>query len=245
MALIKLSAIGITAMSGTTGGQTFAFNRAGKYVRNWAKPTNPQTDVQTANRALFGFLSQAWGSLSPEEVNAWNMAAQTQSRTNRLGESYSMNGFTYFKSVNQNLITSGLETGLTTTPPAILDAPDPIVESFVVLLDAGVLDTAEFEIEFPVAVAASTMTMSVQLYLEKAGKNQGYGTVKSLWGAKTYYPVPATAEGAIFTLSLLGFPQLTSLGVAAGDKIFARLQTVSISGTSSVAVTTDTLVGTV
>lgn len=240
MALIKLSAIGITAMSGTTGGQTFAFNRAGKYVRNWAKPTNPQTDIQTANRALFGFLSQAWGSLSAEEVAAWNVAAQTQSRTNRLGESYSMNGFTYFKSVNQNLLNSGLADNVTALPPSIVEAPDPMVEGFIVEMDGGALDGARLLTEFPVAVVVDQQVLSVQLYLQPSGKNQGYGTVKSLWGAKNYYPIPATSVGATFDLDIS--ESVAALVPAVGDKVFARVQTISVSGQTSVAVTTDTFV---
>lgn len=240
MALIKLSAVGITAISGTTGGTTFAYNRAGKYVRNWAKPTNPQTDVQTANRALFGFLSQAWGSLSLEEAAAWREAAKAQTRTNALGDSYTMTGFTYFKSVNQNLINSGLADSVAALPPSIVDAPDPMVEGFTVEMDGGILDSAVILTEFPVAVVADQQVMSIQLYLQRSGKNQDYGTVKSLWGAKNYYPITATTVGQTFSLDIT--ESVAALSPVVGDRMFARVQVISVSGQTSVAVTTDTFV---
>lgn len=245
MALIKLSAVGITAMSGTTGGQTFAFNRAGKYVRNWAKPTNPQTAIQTANRALFAFLSQAWGSLSPEEVAAWKEEAALQERTNRLGEQYKMNGFTYFKSVNQNLMSSGLETSFLPVPPEVILAPDPLLEGFSIeVTGTGVqpITDGAIEIAFPVAVAADTMMASVQYVVQPVGKNIDYGTAKSIFGPKIYVPVPLTAEGANFVVQTDEQIQAAIGNQIAGNKVFARIQIISISGNTSVAITTDTIV---
>lgn len=245
MALIKLSAIGITALSGTTAGSTFAFSRSGKYVRNWAKPTNPQTGVQTANRALFAFLSQAWGSLSQDEVNKWKEEAALQERTNRLGEQYKMNGFSYFKSVNQYLMSSGQETTFLPEPPEVIAAPDPIIDAFTLtVLGTGSqpLESANIDLTFPVAVAANTMVASVQFVVQPVGKNIDYGTAKAIFGPKIYVPVSATAEGATF--ELMGSEGLQSaLGdQVAGNKVFARIQIISNSGNTSVAITTDTIV---
>lgn len=245
MALIKLSAIGITALSGTTGGSTFAFSRSGKYVRNWAKPTNPQTDVQTANRARFAFLSQAWGSLSQDQVNKWKEEAALQERTNRLGEQYKMNGFSYFKSVNQYLMSSGQETSFLPEPPEVLLAPDPMIDAFSIgVLGTGSqpIDAAGLAITFPVAVAASTMVASVQFVVQPVGKNIDYGTAKAIFGPKFYVPVPVLAEGATFSLASELELQPWIGNQIAGNKVFARIQIISNSGNTSVAVTTDTIV---
>lgn len=245
MALIKLSAIGITALSGTTGGSTFAYSRSGKYVRNWAKPTNPQTDVQTQNRALFAFLSQAWGSLSQEQVNKWKEEALLQERTNRLGEQYKMNGFSYFKSVNQYLMSSGQRSEILPEPPEVLLAPDPILDGFAIAvtgtgtqpISAGTIDLV-----FPVDVDVDTMVASVQYVVQPVGKNIDYGTAKAIFGPKIYVPVPATLEGNKFTVQKLVDLQANLGNQIAGNKVFARIQIISNSGNTSVAVTTDTIV---
>lgn len=245
MALIKLSAIGITALSGTTAGSTFAFSRSGKYVRNWAKPTNPQTDVQTANRALFAFLSQAWGSLSQDQVNKWKEEAALQERTNRLGEQYKMNGFSYFKSVNQYLMSSGQETSFLPEPPEVLAAPDPLIDGFSIEVDGAgsqPIDAGMLAISFPVDVAASTMVASVQFVVQPAGKNIDYGTAKAIFGPKFYVPVPATLEGVTWSMATEALMQGWIGNQIVGNKVFARVQIISNSGNTSVAVTTDTIV---
>lgn len=245
MALIKLSAIGITALSGTSGGTTFAYSRSGKYMRNWAKPTNPQTAVQTQNRALFGFLSQAWGSLSQDEVAKWNEEAALQERTNRLGEQYKMNGFSYFKSVNQLLLSSGQESSFLTEPPEVLAAPDPIIDGFTIAVTgtgSQPIDTAQLDLAFPVAVDAGTLVASIQFVVQPIGKNIDYGTAKAIFGPKFYVPVPATAEGAGWAMASETELQTWIGNQIAGNKVFARVQIISNSGQTSVAVTTDTIV---
>lgn len=103
MALIKLSSIGITNLSGKAGGSVYAHNRGGNYIRNFVVPSNPKTALQAAARAAFGALSSAWRSLTQEARNAWKEAATSFPYINRLGEQKIMSGLNLYVSLNRNL----------------------------------------------------------------------------------------------------------------------------------------------
>ena len=66
MAKIKLSAIGITNISGKSGGSVFAHNKNGNYVRRLGIATQPQTAKQTLVRGVFGLFSRMWSDLTQE-----------------------------------------------------------------------------------------------------------------------------------------------------------------------------------
>lgn len=189
MALIKLSAVGITAMSGASGGSVFAFNRGGKYVRNWAKPTNPQTSKQTMMRSIFGFVSQLWGTLDQDQVDLWNSAGSNQERTNALGEQHAMTGFTYFKAVNQNRLHSGWETPLL-TPPSIMAIPAVISQSFRV--EQGAIN--ELKLQLGDSVTSGDYIASVGWSVVSANQNRDYGSVKNKFQNRVRVPVPAGDE---------------------------------------------------
>lgn len=189
MALIKLSAVGITAMSGASGGSVFAFNRGGKYVRNWAKPTNPQTSKQTMMRSIFGYVSQLWGTLSQEDVDLWNSAGANQERTNALGEQHSMTGFTYFKAVNQNRLHSGWETPLL-TPPSIMAIPAVISQDFE-YVEGG---NKELILKLGDSVNAGDYIASVGWAVVSANQNRDYGSIKNKFQNRVRIPIPAGDE---------------------------------------------------
>lgn len=87
MALIKFGG-GVAGASGKVAGTVYARNRSGAYQRNWAKPTNPTTPLQSAAREKLSNAVSAWQSLSAGDVDAWNAYASTMTRLNRLGDSY-------------------------------------------------------------------------------------------------------------------------------------------------------------
>ena len=115
-ALIKLSAIGITTISGKTDGQVFANSGRGRYVKNFTMPTNPMTVAQQAVRAAFAIISQAWRQLTQPQQEAWNTAAPGFPILNRLGDVIILSGQMLFQQLNLNLTIIG-EANLT-APPA-------------------------------------------------------------------------------------------------------------------------------
>lgn len=130
---------GVTAISGKVGGQVYARNKAGAYVRNWAKPTNTPSPSQSANRLAFGNVSKLWNDLTVLQRENWNTLAQTVTRLNRLGVSYVPTGRQIFLESANNMRVIG-QTPLTDAPFSLLqpviDTP-PAVDFSV---DAGAID---------------------------------------------------------------------------------------------------------
>lgn len=98
------------------GGDVFARNRAGLYVRVKVKPKNPKTTIQQANRAKFSTFTKAWRSLSAAQIAGWNTLAANSTLTDTLGNSFQPSGIQMFISCNRNLAQLGL--GPLSSPPA-------------------------------------------------------------------------------------------------------------------------------
>jgi len=96
MALIKFGG-GVTAMSGSIAGNTFARNRFGYYSRARTKPVNSKSTGQSQMRAILAFLTEAWHDvLTPTQRTAWGTYANAVSWKNRLGEATKLTGFNHF-----------------------------------------------------------------------------------------------------------------------------------------------------
>ena len=139
MALIKMSSIGITNLSGKAGGSVYAHNRGGAYVRNFAVPSNPQTQAQSAARAAFGAFASAWRTLSQEVRDGWKAAAENFPYIDRFGDSKIMSGENLYISLNRNLELVG-ESALA-EPPVSQGASGGVISSAVGLsVLAGEID---------------------------------------------------------------------------------------------------------
>lgn len=96
MSLVKYGG-GITQMSGSVGGNTFARNRYGNYVRPRTKPVNPNSQEQSNVRTALSFLTNCWSAiLTPAQRIAWATYANAVAMKNRLGESMYATGFNHF-----------------------------------------------------------------------------------------------------------------------------------------------------
>jgi hypothetical protein len=110
------------------GGDVFARNRAGLYVRVKVKPKNPKTTNQQANRANFSTYTKAWRSLTAAQITGWNTLAGSSSLTDTLGNSYQPSGLQLFISCNRNLALIG----------ATAIANPPVVKpAFPIIFGAG------------------------------------------------------------------------------------------------------------
>src|SRR5690606_17722677 len=108
MALIKMSSIGITNLSGKAGGSVYARNRGGNYIRNFVMPSYTKTFAQMAARSAFGNLSSQWRVLAADLQNAWNQAAPSFPYKNRFGDEKVLSGFGLYQSLNRNLQVIGV-----------------------------------------------------------------------------------------------------------------------------------------
>lgn len=106
-ALIKMSGIGITEISGKLGGNVFSRTKGGAVIRNRVVGSNPQTIAQQNVRAIFGAISSAWRSLSVTQREAWNAITSDYPYQNRLGETKLLSGKALFQKLNNNLVYAG------------------------------------------------------------------------------------------------------------------------------------------
>jgi len=96
MALVKFGG-GIVQLTGSLGGDTFARNRSGNYVRARTKPINPNTAKQVLVRAVLADLTTRWAqTLTSTQRAAWNLYASSVAMKNRLGESIFLTGFNHY-----------------------------------------------------------------------------------------------------------------------------------------------------
>lgn len=75
MASITLNPM-LTSISGTMGRIVFYTRWKNVYARIYAKPRNPDTEKQRANRALFRDAMISWKVLSAEQKESYNLRAR-------------------------------------------------------------------------------------------------------------------------------------------------------------------------
>lgn len=96
--------------SGSVAGTTSSRNRFGQYRRTRATPVNPNSSFQGTVRARLAANSAAWRALSAAQQAGWESLGGSMVRTDSLGQSYTLNGFQAFCSVNNNLAAAGDST---------------------------------------------------------------------------------------------------------------------------------------
>lgn len=110
--------------SGSYQNLTFSRNRFGQYVRGRAIPVNPSTSFQVAVRTRMAVNSAAWRSLTASQRTGWADLGAQISRTDSLGQTYTLNGFEAYCSVNNNRLAAGdavlADAPLYTVPTALL-----------------------------------------------------------------------------------------------------------------------------
>jgi hypothetical protein len=108
--------------SGSQAGTTSSRNRFGQYQRNRATPVQPRTPAQLNQRALMATNAAAWRGLTDAQRAGWLSLGAMISRTDSLGQSYTLNGFMAYCSVNNNKVAAG--DAAVSDAPAIVTPPD-------------------------------------------------------------------------------------------------------------------------
>jgi hypothetical protein len=110
--------------SGSEAGLTYSRNRFGQYTRSRSTPVNPNSTAQGQVRARLSSNAAAWRALTDNQRSGWESLGGQMTRTDALGQSYTLNGFQAFCSVNQNQICAGNaaldDAPALTTPEAIV-----------------------------------------------------------------------------------------------------------------------------
>lgn len=127
MGLVKFGG-GIVQISGRVGGDVFARNRSGNYVRAGTKPTNPNTALQQSWRSSVAYLVDAWSQiLTATQRTAWNLYGASVPMKNRLGESILLTGFNHY--IRSNTILKQQAGTLLAAGPTTFELPeqDPVL----------------------------------------------------------------------------------------------------------------------
>jgi len=99
------------------GSDVFSKNHSGPFIRKRVKGTNPKSAKQIAVRAAFGADSKAWKSLGSSNILAWIAYAKNFIFKNRLGQSITLTGETWYIKLSRILQTMGIAP--VSTPPSI------------------------------------------------------------------------------------------------------------------------------
>jgi len=93
--------------SGSHDGMTASRNRFGQYMRTRAIPVNPASVAQTNQRARLVINAAAWRALTDAQRAGWETLGLSMTRTDSLGQTYNLNGFLAYCSVNNNRLDAG------------------------------------------------------------------------------------------------------------------------------------------
>lgn len=115
----------IEPRSGSYQGITSSRNRYGQYVRTRATPVNPNSDAQGDVRGRLSANATAWRALTDLQRAGWESLGSMMTRTDALGQSYTLSGFGAFVSVNNNLLAAGDAT--VSAAPALVTPDAPVV----------------------------------------------------------------------------------------------------------------------
>lgn len=110
--------------SGSYQSLTFSRNRNGQYVRTRAIPVNPSTAFQQAVRARLSTGAQDWRELTSLQREGWATLGEQITRTDSLGQGYTLTGFQAFVLINNNRAAAG-DVRVTDAPAHL--PPDPIL----------------------------------------------------------------------------------------------------------------------
>jgi hypothetical protein len=105
--------------SGSFAGETSSRNRFGQYVRNRSVPVNPNSTSQSTVRARLSNNAAAWRVLTDLQRAGWASLGLDISRTDSLGQTYTLTGFQAYCLVNNNNLAAG--NAITAAAPLLVD----------------------------------------------------------------------------------------------------------------------------
>ena len=108
-------------LSGKAGSTVASRNKAGSYFRTKTTPKLVQNANTSANRSSFSTLASLWRTITSAQRGGWRNLGASMTRTDSLGNVYTLTGLQAYESVNRNIATYGGSTVADApafTPPA-------------------------------------------------------------------------------------------------------------------------------
>lgn len=193
--------------SGSAAGDTFSRNRWGQYMRRRAAPVQPRTPAQLNQRARMTTNAAAWRGITDAQRAGWLDLGLMITRTDSLGQSYDLNGFAAFCSVNNNLLDAG-DSALTDAPAIV--TPADLLTATITLTSAA----------FSIAYTATPLAAGVRLFI-RCSPQQSAG--RKFNG--DYRQVAVTAAAAASPANILAAYTAKFGAPVTGNRIFVSLQT--------------------
>ncbi len=193
--------------SGSLAGQTSSHNRYGQYRRSRSIPVNPNSAAQGTVRGRLSTNAAAWRALTDAQRAGWEALATGITRTDALGQSYTLNGFTAYCMVNGNNLAAG--NAVVSDAPA-MQAPSAVV------IGAVTLTNIAFTIAYtPTPLAAGTRIFVYLSPQRSAGR--------SFEG--DYRLIHVSAAAAVSPANVFSAYQARLGTPVTGQKIFIAIQT--------------------
>ena len=120
--------------SGSLQSETSSRNRYGQYVRGRVVPVNVNSTAQGTVRARMSANAATWRTLTDTQRAGWAALGASITRTDSLGQAYTLNGFSCYCMVNNNNLAAG--NAVVATAPALV-TPASIVTATVTLTAAA------------------------------------------------------------------------------------------------------------
>lgn len=193
--------------SGSARGDTFSRNRFGQYCRNRATPVQPRTPSQLNQRARMSTNAAGWRALTDAQRSGWAALGSQISRTDSLGQVYTLNGFEAYCSVNNNK----------------LDAGDSVVSAAPAIVTPGNLATVTVTLTaaaFSIAYTATPLGAGVRLFIFISPQRSAGRSFEG-----DYRLIAVTAAAAASPANVLA-AYTAKFGVpVVGNRIFIKLET--------------------
>lgn len=193
--------------SGSYQGLTASRNRFGQYMRSRATPVQPRTVAQLNQRARMTTNAAAWRALTGAQRAGWADLGLSISRTDSLGQTYTLNGFMAYCSVNNNK----------------LDAGDAAISDATAIVTPADLTTATITltaVAFSVAYTATPLAAGVRLFIWVSPQRSAGVSFNG-----DYRLLTVTAAAAASPSNILA-AYTAKFGVpVVGNRIFVNLET--------------------
>ena len=112
-------------MSGSAKGVTASSNKGAIFIRTRGHGTKKRTADQSVIKSIFRLLTQSWKNLSPDQIQAWNQAAKTQSGRRVLGQKAQLTGSNLYLRLNFWVVRCGGQP--LSMPPTLTGIEQPAV----------------------------------------------------------------------------------------------------------------------
>ena len=193
--------------SGSAAGSTASRNRFGQYLRTRASPVQPRTPAQLNQRARMTTNAAAYRALTDAQRAGWLSLGESITRTDSLGQSYTLNAFMAYCSVNNNKLDAG--DAAVADAPAIVTPPDLLTVT-VTLTNAA----------FSIAYTATPLATGVRLFIFASPQRSAGISFEA-----DYRLISVTAAAAASPANVLA-AYTAKFGVpVTGNKIFLKLET--------------------